>query len=116
MSSYKSIRICIITHEVLRECSVDSVAAQLDVNTICKCKELEPGYTCDIQDLTLLVAQAALLAVVARISDPFHSDALANLDGAMGCVFANGNNLPDTLVATNEGSHGLYGPVTYSRM
>ena len=60
----------------------------------------------------MFVALAALLAVEARVGDPLDTDALAKLDGAVGGVLANGNDLADTLVATDKGRYGLDGPVT----
>lgn len=56
----------------------------------------------------------ALFAVKARIGDPLNAYTLAELDRAFGGVLADGNNLSNTLMSSDEWCHRLDGPITHS--
>ena len=97
------------TYKILLECPVDSIAAQFNIHAI----YITYKYICGLRDKvpTLLVTFHALLTIKTRVSDPFDSNPLANLNRAVDGIFTDGYNLSDTFMATNKGRHRFDRPV-----
>ena len=102
------------TYKILLECPVDSIAAQFNIHAI----YITYKYICGLGDKvpTLLVTFHTLLTVKTRVSDPFDSNPLANLNRTVDGIFTDGYNLSDTFMATNKGRHRFDRPVAKRSM
>jgi hypothetical protein len=65
---------------------------------------------------TLLEALSALLAIQTRVRKPLDADAVTQLNGRVGSVRTNSDDIANTLVPADQGSAGRNGPVAAARV
>ena len=77
---------------------------------------LSLGYEGRETRRTHFEAFSAEFAIQAAVREPLDTDSVSNLDWRIGSVRANGDNLADTLMSTDERVAWRYRPVTFFRV